>query len=245
MVRPKPDATYGHLRTSSVTLALIPDPCPLCSIMMAMAYPVSVTVEPQFADRNRLTTAFRLFLAIPHLILVGGIGVGFVVYSGRNDARSFSGETGLLGSVAVGLAIVSWFTIVITGEHYTPVRDYTRFYLRWRVRALAYLMLLADHYPPFGDGTYSAALTIDERDGPRDRVAVGFRLILALPQFVTLFFVLCAWWVTTVIAWFMILITGTYPESLYRFGVGALRWLIRVEAYMLLLVDDYPPFSFE
>jgi hypothetical protein len=212
-------------------------------MMITMAYPVSATVEPQLADRDRLTTAFRLILAIPHLILVGGVGVGFAVHSGRSDATSFSGETGLLGAMAVGLAIVSWFTIVISGEHYTPIRSYTRFYLRWRVRALAYIMLLADQYPPFGDGSYPAALTFDERDNPRDRVAVGFRLILAIPQFIALFFVLCGWWVTTVVAWFMILITGKYPAGLYDFGVGAMQWLIRVEAYMLLLTDDYPPFS--
>ena len=53
----------------------------------------------------------------------------------------------------------------------------------------------------------------------------------------------CAWWITTVVSWFAILITGGYPPALYSFGVGALRWLIRVEAFVLLLVDEYPPFS--
>ena len=42
---------------------------------------------------------------------------------------------------------------------------------------------------------------------------------------------------------FVILFTGAYPQGLYEFGVGALRWRIRVEAYMLLMVDEYPPFS--
>jgi hypothetical protein len=40
-------------------------------------------------------------------------------------------------------------------------------------------------------------------------------------------------------------ITATYPAAVYGFGVGALRWYIRVEAYLLLLVDVYPPFSFD
>ena len=212
--------------------------------MMAMAYPVSATVEPQLANRNRLTTAFRIILAIPHLILVGGLGASIAIRSGGSDTTSFGGETGLLGTIALLLAIFSWFTIVITGEHNPTIRQYTQFYLRWRVRGLAYVMLLADQYPPLGDGAYPAALTFDERDKPRDRLAVGFRLILAIPQLIVLFFVLCAWWVTTVVAWFMILITGQYPAALYNFGVGAMRWLIRVEAYLLLMVDDYPPFSF-
>ena len=49
--------------------------------------------------------------------------------------------------------------------------------------------------------------------------------------------------VTTAIAWVMILVTGHHPGSLYRFSVGALRWRLRVDAYLLLMVDEYPPFS--
>jgi hypothetical protein len=78
---------------------------------------------------------------------------------------------------------------------------------------------------------------------PRDRWSVGVRILLAIPHFLALFFVMFAWWVTTIVAWVAIVITGAYPGGLYDFGTGALRWLLRVEAYMLLLVDDYPPFS--
>ena len=69
-------------------------------MMGAMAYPVTMTVQPRIANRNRLTTAFRLVLAIPHLILIGGTG-----QSG-----------GLLSAAAMFLAIVSWFTIVIAAR---------------------------------------------------------------------------------------------------------------------------------
>ena len=209
-----------------------------------MAYPVSVTIEPQLQQRDRLTTAFRLILAIPHLILVGGVGVGFAANSGRRDILSFGAENGLLGGIAFLLAVVSWFTLVIASEHWTPIRRYTHFYLRWRVRALSYLMLLADRYPPFGDGPYPATLALAAQDTPRDRLTVALRLILAIPHFIVLFFVVCAWWVTTLVSWCAIVIGGRYPQRLYFFGAGALQWLIRVEAYVLLLVDDYPPFSF-
>jgi hypothetical protein len=43
----------------------------------------------------------------------------------------------------------------------------------------------------------------------------------------------------------VILFSSRYPQGLYNFGVGVLRWFIRVEAYLLLLVDAYPPFSFD
>jgi hypothetical protein len=207
-----------------------------------MAYPVSVDVTPALANRNRLTTAFRLILAIPHAILVGGVGIGL---AGRGSSRwSLGGETGLLGAVAFFLAIVSWFTIVFAGTHINGIREFTAFYMRWRVRALAYLMLLQDRYPPFGDDSYPASLAIVNPGGPRDRLTVGLRILLAIPHFIVLVFLVMAWWITAFVAWFLILVTGQYPQGLYDFGVSVLRWLLRVEAYMLLLVDDYPPFSF-
>ena len=106
-------------------------------------------------------------------------------------------------------------------------------------------MLLEDQYPPFGDAPYPASVTVVDPEGPRDRLTVGFRLLLLIPHVLVLFFLLCAWWVTTIIAWFAILVTGAYPQGLYQFGAGVLRWFIRVEAYRLLLVDEYPPFSLD
>jgi hypothetical protein len=216
-------------------------------MIVRMSYPATIAVEPALTGRNRLTVAFRVILAIPHLFLVGGIGLGFALHSGSSETGSTStvgGETGLLGTVAYLLAIVSWFTIVIGGNHIPAIRQYTLFYLRWRVRALAYLMLLEDAYPPFGDAVYPAAFAFEEVERPRNRLTVGFRLLLAIPHFIVVGLLSIAWWVTTFIAWFSIVFTGRYPAGLYEFGVGVLRWLIRVESYVLLLVDDYPPFSF-
>jgi uncharacterized protein DUF4389 len=209
-----------------------------------MPYPVEVSIEPARTNRNRLTTAFRFILAIPHLLLVGGVGIGYAYGRGLDSTTSLGSETGLLGAVVFVLAVVSWFTIVFTGNHMPGIRDFTRFYLRWRVRALAYLMLLEDPYPPFGDAPYPASITVVDPVAARDRVTVGFRLLLIIPHAIVLVFLMLAWWVTAVVAWFAILISGTYPEGLYTFGIGCLRWLLRVEAYGLLLVDEYPPFSF-
>ena len=206
-----------------------------------MAYPVTVSVEPTIKNRDRLTTAFRLILGIPHWILVGGIG--FLFSFRASTSTSVGGQNGILGFVAFMLAIVSWFTLVIGGTHIPAIRQFTTFYMRWRTRALAYLMLLEDAYPPFGDDQYPASVEVVDPAGRRDRVSVGFRLILAIPHFIVLFFVMIAWCITTIVAWFAILFTGEYPAGLYGFGVGSLRWLIRVQAYLLLLVDDYPPFS--
>ena len=150
-------------------------------------YPVAIDVQPAHTNRNRLTVAFRIILAIPHLLLIGGIGMGFALQSGRpgtGTSTSFGSETGLLGAVAYVLAIVTWFAIVIGGRDIPAIRQYTVFYLRWRVRALSYLMLLGDAYPPFGDDPYPASLAFVESEGPRRRLSVGFRLILIIPQLI-------------------------------------------------------------
>jgi hypothetical protein len=207
-----------------------------------MPYPVAVSIAPQMANRDRLTVAFRLVLALPHLILVGGV-VTTVWSLGSNDIVSLSGNTGILGAIAWVLAIVSWFTIILSGEHVAGIREFTMFVLRWRARSIAYSMLLVDDYPPFGDGPYPASLAIVDPAGARNRLTVGLRLLLVIPHAVVLFFVTLAWWITSVIAWAAILITGSYPGGLYTFGAGAFRWTMRVEAYFLLLVDEYPPFS--
>jgi len=197
-------------------------------------YPVVVTVLPQAGPRNRLTTALRPILAIPHSILAGP-----VYWSSR------TGGVGLLGAAAYVMAIVSWFTLLITGEQLKGIREFSLYYLRWRTRALAYMALFVDPYPPFGDDEYPATIELREPAQPRDSATIAVRLILVLPHLVLLFFLLIGWLVTTIIAWFSILFTRLYPASLYEFGLGVMRWGLRVEAYLLLLVDEYPPFSLD
>ena len=70
-----------------------------------------------------------------------------------------------------------------------------------------------------------------------------FRPLLIVPHYVVLFFVFVggasppSWRGSPSCS------PGHIRPSLYGFGVGALRWRLRVEAYTLLLVDEYPPFS--
>jgi hypothetical protein len=199
-----------------------------------MSYPVAIEISPTLQNRNRLTTAFRPILAIPHAILAGP------VYLWTRTAG-----VGLIGAAAYVLAIVSWFSLLITGRQPQGAREFCLYYLRWRIRSLSYMTLFRDEYPPFGDGPYAASIDVPEVPGPRDQGSIAFRILLALPHLIVLCFLLIGWLVTTVIAWFAILFTGAYPSSMVGFGVSVMRWALRVEAYLLLLVDVYPPFSLE
>jgi Domain of unknown function (DUF4389) len=209
-----------------------------------MPYPVNITIDRLIANRDRVTVLFRGILAIPHMILVGGAGISLNLAM-DGTLPKLGSEGGLLGAVAGFLAVISWFTIVIAGAHVIGIRQFCTFVMRWRVRALAYLMLLEDAYPPFGDAPYPANIDIVDPPLPRDRLTVAVRIILGIPHFIVLFFLIFGWTLATIAAWFVILITGEYPAGLYDFSVGTFRWMMRVEAYMLLLVDEYPPFSLE
>lgn len=210
------------------------------------AHPVRLDVKPALEGRNRLTTAFRLFLALPHLLLVGGPIAGVVSWTwgapGRDQYQGGFGG-GVFGAVAAMCALIAWFAILFTGRYPEGLWSLVAYYMRWRVRAIAYAALLRDDYPPFGDGAYPVTLELDRPIAPRDRLTVAFRLFLSIPHLVVIWALGVAWALTTIVAWFAILFTGRYPAGLYGFGVGVLRWTTRVESYLLLLRDEYPPFS--
>jgi hypothetical protein len=51
--------------------------------------------------------------------------------------------------------------------------------------------------------------------------------------------------VLLIVAGIMVLIQEKYPEGIFTFQRGYLRWNARVYAYMAGLAQDYPPFAFD
>ena len=77
----------------------------------------------------------------------------------------------------------------------------------------------------------------------RSRLTTFFRLMLAIPHLIAVTFYFLAAEVVVIIAWFALLFTGRYPQGMYDFVAGALRYQTRVYGYAGLLTDEYPPFS--
>lgn len=71
------------------------------------------------------------------------------------------------------------------------------------------------------------------------------RQLAALPHLIILWFLaLAAFFVWLIVQW-VILFTASYPQGLFDFVVGYMRWQVRVTAYALGLSDRYPPFTFD
>jgi hypothetical protein len=199
-----------------------------------MTEPVLFRVERP-GSRNRLTGIFRPILVIPHALLVGGPFFGV----GQGSFR-----TGALGLVAYTIAVLDWFAILFTGHPLAGLQGLKRLYLRWRARVLAYACLMRDEYPPFGDGDYPATLELAEEPPTRNVSAVAFRLILLIPHLVLVTLLMLAQLIVVIASWASILATGRLGDSLWRFSRDTLAYLLRVEAYGLLIHDEYPPFRF-
>jgi Domain of unknown function (DUF4389) len=77
----------------------------------------------------------------------------------------------------------------------------------------------------------------------RSRLTTFLRLVLAIPHYVVLYFYGIAAGVVVIIAWFALLFTGRWPQGMYDFVAGFLRYATYVYGYVALATDRYPPFS--
>jgi hypothetical protein len=75
------------------------------------------------------------------------------------------------------------------------------------------------------------------------RWTILIRLLLAIPQFIVLFFVGIGVFFVAVVAWFTALFTGRVPQGMAAFLQSYVRWSARVGSYFDLLTAEYPPFD--
>lgn len=95
-----------------------------------MQYPVELNV--QYPEKmSRLTTFFRIFMVIPHLVILYFITIAWGV-----------------------IQFIAWWAILFTGRFPRSMFDFSLWCFRWTTRVNAYSYLFTDIYPPFsGEAT--------------------------------------------------------------------------------------------
>jgi hypothetical protein len=209
--------------------------------MQPVSYPVQFSVEYPDRPLNRLTTFFRIFVAVPILVVLGAVAGGTWQWdTGRSD------QVIIVVAGAGGLLFFAPLLMILFRL------KYPRWWFDWNLelqrfanRVTVFLALMDDRYPST-DEHQSVRLDYEYPDVPRqlNRWLPLVKWFLAIPHYVVLFFLQIAAFVVVIIVWFAILFTGRYPRGMFDFVEGVLRWHNRVLAYAFTLVTDrYPPFS--
>lgn len=199
--------------------------------------PTRFAIDYPERDLNRLTTFFRLVVAIPILIILSSVGGGVWQWSADNGTTAVA--------TAGGILFFGPLLMILFRQKYPRWWfDFNLQFARFSARVSSYLALMSDRYPST-DEEQSVHLDVDYPDVKQDlnRWMPLVKWLLAIPHYVVLFFLSIATVFAVIIAWFAILFTGRYPRSLFEFVEGVQRWSLRVHAYALLLATDrYPPF---
>jgi hypothetical protein len=98
--------------------------------------------------------------------------------------------------------------------------------------------------PPAPAAAYPAQLDAERQDRYQ-RFLPLIKWFLAIPHYFVLAFLFIGVIFVKLIAFFAILFTRRYPRGLFNYVVGVFRWSWRVQAYVQLLRDQYPPFSLD
>ena len=208
---------------------------------MKTTYPVTFAVD--FPDRSldRLTTAFRIIVAIPIAFVVSLLTGASLHYVTTTDGTR---ETATLATGGGVLFLPLVLMIVFRQKYPRWWFDWNLQLLRFSNRVSAYLALLDDHYPST-DEEQAVHLDFPYPDARQlNQWLPLVKWLLAIPHYVVLFFLTIGAIVAVIIAWFAIVFTGKYPRGLFDFVVGVIRWSNRVTGYAFVLVtDEYPPFS--
>src|SRR6266571_5005664 len=170
------------------------------------------------APQRRVTVLFRIFLAIPQVI---------VLY--------------ILAIAAEVVAIIGWFGALFTGRLPQFAAEFLSGVLRWQARVNAYYLLLTDLYPPFSLDDADYPVRVATQPGSLNRLAVLFRIILAIPAAIVVG--LLTYGLETIsmfVVWLIVLITGRMPDALHAAISSVLRYTTRYIGYLCLLTSEYP-----
>ncbi len=179
-----------------------------------------LSFDVEYPERlSRLLIFVKWLVAIPHFVILYFLGIA-----------------------VAAVWFIAFFAVLILGRYPRGLWDFMMLYLRWTGNVYSYLSLQRDEYPPFGDTPYPVQMHLTYPE-TLSRWKVLVKWLLIIPHLIVWSLVAFAAFIALVIAWFAILITGSYPKGLFDFVTGTYRWWYRISAYSYFLTDRYPPFS--
>ena len=191
----------------------------------SVAYPVELVGEYQ-EQVNRFLWLIKWILLIPHFIVLWFFSIP-----------------------AILTTPLAWLSVIIMGRYPSFLWAYHAGLLRWswRINYYSYQAGNTDQYPPFAFQSreeYPADLIIEYPENS-SRLTGLFRWILIIPHWIITAILSEIVNILVLFALVFLLFTGRYSQDLFNIIMGLNRWIYRANAYGWLLVDAYPPFSFD
>jgi hypothetical protein len=174
---------------------------------------------------SRLTTFFRLFLAIPGVLWVS------------------------IWSIALIATVpIAWFALLFTGRYPESLYEFHASFARYLTKIYAYYSLATDVWPGFSgsaDDGYPVRLGLGPPLTGYNRLKVALRIFLLIPVALIAYAMQIVAGVASLIAWFAIVITAKMPEGVHQMLRLGLSYQLRATPYYLLMTEDWPTFNVE
>jgi hypothetical protein len=175
--------------------------------------------------RSRLTTFFRLILAIPVEIFL------------------------ILYFIAVYVvAIIAWFVLLFTARWPQGLYDFVAGGVRLYGRVTAYTYLGLDKYPPFSGGEepdYPLVVGVGPPLEKYSRLKVFFVALYAIPVLIVTYVMAILVELVSILSWIVIVVTGKQPQGLQDVLKLGMSYTTRALGIPLMLTQHYPGISAE
>jgi hypothetical protein len=224
------------------------NPYPGFYLLGSDTYPIDLEVDPP-EQQNRWKTFFRLFLAIPAIL------IGSALLWGGPRGGSYAA-----GGLAFGIAFLVWWAALFRARSPRGLRDLLVYCLGYSAQVSAYVFLVTDRYPFASPSAFvtrrepeagadaqqeqpahpvSMAVADDLR---RSRLLALFRLPIAIPHIVWLLLWSLAAFFAGVLNWIYAIATGRPLPAFHRFLARFVRYATHVYAFLLMVGNPFPGF---
>lgn len=152
--------------------------------------------------------------------------------------------------VASVVAFVYWLILLFTGKLNRDLFGMMVLYERYNSRATGFLLGFSESYPPFdfraggADNDAYPPITLNVPEPPETgsrKLALNF--LLAIPHYIVLFVFAIGAAVVAIVAWFAVLLTGSWPQGMRDFLVRFANYYYRVWLYAVMVETEYPRFG--